>query len=225
MFGVPEEDSGTTDDKILDLCNNHLKLQPPLNISEIEVSHRAGKTADQINKMQERKRNEAVRQGKPPESVPALRTPTGPRPVLVKFVSRRSKARVMAIKSALKDMHRRQPATVLSEIDHSDEAFPALGQHPPPAGAPPGEQPHDQQSNQSQPIPRYRFTLPVFFSDDLTQRRAKLAFRAREAKKNNKIADTWVFDCRVFVKDKYNNIHPINKEEDLHRFENNPVRE
>ena len=76
VFGLSEATSGSTDQKILDLCNNYLSLDPPIEPHEIEVSHRVGKPADEAS-------------------------PPRPRAVLVKFVSRRTKTRVMAVKKQL----------------------------------------------------------------------------------------------------------------------------
>ena len=42
---------------------------------------------------------------------------------------------------------------------------------------------------------------PVFVNDDLTNRRAKLAFDCRKLKKEKKIADTWTYNGKVVVKD------------------------
>ena len=42
---------------------------------------------------------------------------------------------------------------------------------------------------------------PVFVNDDLTNRRAKLAFGCRKLKKENKIADTWTNNGKVVMKD------------------------
>ena len=48
---------------------------------------------------------------------------------------------------------------------------------------------------------RTLYPLPVYMADDLISSRAKLAFKARELKRNGRISDTWVFDCQVFIKD------------------------
>ena len=40
----------------------------------------------------------------------------------------------------------------------------------------------------------------VWLSDDLTPHRSSLAFHAREAVKQKKIAQTWVIDNKVFIK-------------------------
>ena len=42
---------------------------------------------------------------------------------------------------------------------------------------------------------------PVFVNDDLTNRRAKLAFDCRKLKKEKKIADTWTYNGKVVMKD------------------------
>ena len=68
IYGLAEETPGSTDDKVLHLVNHHLKLQPPLEAEEIEVSHRVGTTDN-----------------------PSAE----PRATLVKFLSRRSKTCVM----------------------------------------------------------------------------------------------------------------------------------
>ena len=66
---------GTTDDKILSICNENLKLDPKLSIKDIEVSHRLGK--------------------EPPQLCEGETRSDPKRPVIVKFSSRRTKGRVM----------------------------------------------------------------------------------------------------------------------------------
>ena len=44
VFGVPEKHTtGTMDDKVLSLVNQHVKVTPPLVLEDIEVAHRLGK--------------------------------------------------------------------------------------------------------------------------------------------------------------------------------------
>ena len=97
-----------------------------------------------------------------------------PRPILVKFASRRTKARVMGCKKDLKS----NPCTRLDGT-----------------------------------------RSPVTVSDDLTKRRATLAFQARTLKRAGTVADAWTFDSKVYIKDNHNRIHPIAKEEDLRKFQ------
>ena len=80
VFGIPEINPGSTDEKLLDICNNVMQLKPPLGIEEIEVSHRVG----QVEK--ERSQSEDW------EMIIVEK----PRPIIVKFVSRKSKTRLMA---------------------------------------------------------------------------------------------------------------------------------
>ena len=59
--------------------------------------------------------------------------------------------------------------------------------------------------------------------DDLTSTRAKLAFKARQLKKAGKIEDTWVYDSKIFVKDRYSRVSPpIKGDKDLLKYEKPP---
>ena len=46
----------------------------------------------------------------------------------------------------------------------------------------------------------------IYMANDLTRARAKLAYLARELKRSKKIANMWVFDCRVMIKTLYKSI-------------------
>ena len=166
--GLPESNPEDVDQKIQDLCNNVLKLDPPLELSEIEVSHRLPGRSIGIN----------------PKGADGSQTkPPGPKGVIVKFMSRRSKARVMAKRKKLE------------KIDVNENTK--------------NDYPHE-----------------VFFSDDLTSKRAKLAFRARQLMRSKKIAETWVYDSKIFVKDNHGRIsRPIRGEKDLLKFEKPPQEE
>ena len=48
--------------------------------------------------------------------------------------------------------------------------------------------------------------VKAFLSDDWTRRKAHLAYLAQPLKQDNVISDTWVFDSRIFVKDKHKQI-------------------
>ena len=56
----------------------------------------------------------------------------------------------------------------------------------------------------------------VFIQDDLTSRRANLAFLA---KRSHRISDTWVSFSKVLVKDNHGRIHTINTLQDLSEYE------
>ena len=43
VFGLPENDEGTQEKKLIKLCNVHLELDPPISPVGIEVTHRLGR--------------------------------------------------------------------------------------------------------------------------------------------------------------------------------------
>ena len=85
IFGIPEDTPGTLDDKVLALCNDHIKVRPKLVLEDLEVVHRLGKP--------------------PPADGQSNETEPDPKPrsIIVKFASRRTKARIMENKKNLKD--------------------------------------------------------------------------------------------------------------------------
>ena len=64
------------------------------------------------------------------------------------------------------------------------------------------------------------YQLPVYFQDDLTARRAKMAYQARKCRNDKKILDTWVIDSKIMVKDLHNRIHQIRSPKDMEHFTN-----
>ena len=59
---------------------------------------------------------------------------------------------------------------------------------------------------------------PLYFQDDLTPRRAKLAYYVRKLKGNGKLSDAWVTETKIFAKDLHNKIHTIKSYSDLETF-------
>ena len=156
VFGLPKEEEGRLEDKILRICNENLKLRPPV-VPE-EIVHRVGR---------------------PPSQRPVpddSREPPKPRPVLVKLSSRRTKGRIMEECKLLKD----NPYTYT--------------------------------------IDKNIFSKAIYIGDDLTKRRANLAYQARLLKRNNAIKDTWVSNCKILVKNKHNRISQVNSLQDLQVF-------
>ena len=47
VFGLPEDNPGTLDEKLLTLFNQNMKMVPPLNLNDIEVAHRLGRPPQQ----------------------------------------------------------------------------------------------------------------------------------------------------------------------------------
>ena len=63
---------------------------------------------------------------------------------------------------------------------------------------------------------RIRETMPhVYIHEDLTQSRATLLYKARQAKREHNIVDCWSFDGRIVIKDANNKIHTIKDENEL----------
>ena len=63
------------------------------------------------------------------------------------------------------------------------------------------------------------FPNPVYVEDDLTQRRAKLAFNARCLRRDRIIDSTWVFDTRIMVKDAHGKIIEIKSQSELDKLD------
>ena len=60
---------------------------------------------------------------------------------------------------------------------------------------------------------------PLFFQDDLTARRAKLAYQARNLRNQKKISETWIWDSKVLIKDNRGRIHNIKNANELKQYE------
>ena len=197
IFGVPENTAGDTDTKVLHVVNTMMKLTPPISIDDLEVTHRVGKPslpsgqidqsapADQPVPLEESANTTTVPalvDGVSPASdEPSSRDVTQdrsspsqvPRPILVKYVSRRVKDDVMKSRKELK-----------------------------------GKKLQDTKGHMSS----------VFVQDDLTQRRAYLAFQVRQMKRNKQILDTWVSYGKIMAKDNHSNIVTINSTRDLSKL-------
>ena len=87
VFGVPENIPSSTDEKLLDICNNVMALKPSLSLNDIEVSHRVGKIDSQTSQA---------------DDGTVL---VANHPIMVKFVSRGTKARVMAARKKLRKLN------------------------------------------------------------------------------------------------------------------------
>ena len=92
VFGIPEEGDGNTDDKLLGLFNQRMKMQPPISLDDIEVSHRLGKVAVATATTPDNDGTGAFAERPSPK----------PRAIIVKFASRRTKACVMKARKNLR---------------------------------------------------------------------------------------------------------------------------
>ena len=169
-----------------------MQLNLPISLDDLEVTHRVGKPslpqgridqADEANQPASTEVSAEAADTEPDDVNPVSAEssscnatqngqsqPQVPRPILVKFVSRRVKGDIMSSRKNLKGKKFR------------DEMF------------------------------------PVFVQDDLTQRRAKLAFQARVIQRNGQIKETWISYGKVMVKDNHNCISIINSTQDLDKY-------
>ena len=181
VFGVPEHTTGTVDHKVLSLVNEHLKVTPPLVLEDIEVAHRLGKPPPKPHVCDPDPSADTSTDVDPERTAPAdgqhisqpVPPSTSPRAIIVKFASRRTKARVMEKKKNLKT----NPFKAADGSTHT-----------------------------------------VYIADDLTKRRANLAYQARMLKRANVIRDTWTFDSKILIKNLHNKIFLINSEKDLNKY-------
>ena len=93
---IPIDTEGSLDDKLLTLFNTKLKMKPPIKLEEIEVAHRLP---------------QGRQTGRPPTEAASPQVDGGgaasvqrPPVVILKFRSRRTKERVMAMRTDLKDI-------------------------------------------------------------------------------------------------------------------------
>ena len=164
IFGLPEETSGTVDEKVLELCNDHMKVRPKLVLEDIEVAHRLGKQPPQPEPSEEAAATEGDA---------ASATQVRPRPVIVKLASRRTKGRLMKTCKNLRN----------NPVQHANGT-----------------------------------NAKISISDDLTKRHANLAWQARQLKLGSLISDTWTYDSKILIKDKYGRITQVNTQQDISKF-------
>lgn len=175
----PSESNDSLDQKIIDI-SKAIKVEPPLTVADIEVAHRLPHPKALLQKLaQEAADERGVALGTLPDGsqttdlmklIPPEKLP--PRSVIVKFASRRVKARVMAVRRKLK-----------TELKDKN-AYPT----------------------------------PVYLQDDLTAKRAKLAYLGRKLAQQGKIQESWVFDSKVLIKDSNSRVRPIRCIKDLAMF-------
>ena len=162
IHGLPQHTPGTVDEKVLKVINEGVKLKPPLVLVGIEVAHRLPRRKEAIPHQPKETGDEAG------VAATDVNKTVLPEQVIVKFASRRCKARVMEVKKDLKKLH---------NLDY-----------------------------------------PLYFQDDLTPRRAKLAYHARQLRRNGQLSDTWVTETKIIANDLHNKIHTIKSYSDLEKF-------
>ena len=78
------------------------------------------------------------------------------------------------------------------------------------------EEPSDETEVEGEPSePDPDSPYPVYISDDLTQKTAKLAQKCGHLKREKKISDTWIFEGRVLAKNLHQHVHEFKNEETI----------
>ena len=141
IHGLSEDTEGTVEQKVLDLVNNGMKLRPPLTLDEIEVAHRlpggrsqarrgpqrgaaspgpscrahdgAGGDDDGNNDGEDHGNDDGEDDGNGGEQISP---PPPPKSVIVKFVSRKCKARVMAERKKRKILKNPRPIYIQDDL-------------------------------------------------------------------------------------------------------------
>ena len=110
VFGVPENTPNTTDEVLLDIFNNKMKLDPPLSIEDIEVSHRVGRLQSIRTETTVPEGSDGNGGGDGRNSAMAAST-VKPRAIIAKLLSRRTKTRIMDNRKKLKQYYQSNPGT------------------------------------------------------------------------------------------------------------------
>ena len=161
IFGLPEDDLGTMDEKVIKLCNARMKLRPPLQVDEIAVSHRVG----------EPKPVPQDTNAEPSSHAHSSLNLWAGEPRSVRWPRERSCG--TETQRGCKPTTPRKATDLMDDVEYNEN----------------------------------RALLPaVFMTDDLTKARASLAYQAQVLKRNHKIQDTWVINCRIMAKDTHGRI-------------------
>ena len=230
ISGIPERAVEDPIQIVLTICNEALKVSPPITRNDIDRAHRVNKP--DANKV---------------------------RPLLVKFATYQARNRVFKLRNIVRPKNRdpRHPwqplasavSTALADVDgveretgvddgHGEgEAAPRDGDDAVPQDAGPehGDEvsrPDELQYQQPGPSPQPPTAVPdhitvnhvkvktaeIYFNEDLTRYRSEILFNARKSKKEKRISDCWSFDGVIRIKDNANNVHRINNTRDLTQF-------
>ena len=114
--GLPESGEGPMEDKILSLVNTGLKLQPHLQLDEIKVAQRLPRSRAALEEEHEQQQHQADGDNEDANPPQLLRS------VIIKFVSRRVKTRVMEIRKKNKCCKSRFPQDKFPRWLHSQKS-------------------------------------------------------------------------------------------------------
>ena len=188
ISGIPERAEEDPIQLVLSICNDVLKVSPPIRSEDIDRAHRVTKP-----------------------------DPGKQRPMLVKFATYQARNRVFQLRSIVRPRHRdpRRPwqpiatiaADALSTVDDQGNSDGTPIDHQT-AGPPKLIDLNDVTVN----------TSTIFINEDLTRTRAELLFKARNGKRNKHITDCWTFDGVIRIKDLDGNINRVTNQQQLDVF-------
>ena len=69
----------------------------------------------------------------------------------------------------------------------------------------------------------YMYERKIYINEDLTSKRAMLAYESRQLKKTKHINDCWTANGRVMIKDIQNCVHEISSANDLQQYKVGPT--
>ena len=225
--GIPETNDEDTFDTVLDVCNT-LKLDPPMELNDIDNCHRVGKSP----------------------------VDGRPRAIIVKLSSYRARRRLYDARTKLSDHNKRvrrraDTDDVFRDTGTASREVPVPAEPPQQhAGRRPGSRAttrnaptvseadpdsrpdhddadsrpiHDDSDSRPDPdVADQTIEFPskwaIYINEALCKSRSKLSFAARDLKRKGKILDTWTIDGRIKIKTTYNRIKNIETMADLEEY-------
>ena len=186
--GLEECDNENPTDTVLKVCNDLMKLETPVEVSDIDNAHRLGDASPRafIVKFTSYRVRRRVFEAK-----------------------RRLKSTNMARKSGTGGAlwTTDSPADAATDegtgraVDEETDAKAAVDDD-------------DASGQPNAPSPRKKLP-PIFINEDLTRERNRLLFEARQLKRSGKLNDAWSFEGRIRIKTLRNEIVRIEKVTDL----------
>ena len=198
--GLEEKDNEDPSDTILHVCNDFLKVDPPVNISDIDNAHRLGEASPRAliikfssyrvrrRVFEVKRRLKRINTARKSGSGGALWSP---------------------LESTASDDEGHGDASV---ADTRSAADGQLRSEDSPSNEQASEDPPNPPPVQKPKLP------PIFINEDLTRARNNLLFEARKLKREGKLSDAWSFEGRIRVKNLQNQVEKIDRLADINRY-------
>ena len=189
IFGVPENTKGSTDDKVLKVINDMIGIVPPITLDDREVTHRVGRTVNPKVADQPLGVSADGAHDAGGGSEGNRGDDDGQGDVAT---DRTNQTQVQAPRTILvKFSNRRTKSKIMENRKNlKDKAL----------------------------VDANGYKFRIYIQDDLTRRRANLAYLARQLKNSQHISDTWIAYGKVQIKDNNGHIKTINSQEDISKL-------